>query len=67
MHSEKKRLTRSSSDKVVAGVLGGIAEHYNIDALWLRIGMAAAVLFSSGLFILAYFVTALIMPKLKKQ
>ena len=63
MHSEKNRLTRSSSDKVVAGVLGGIAEHYSIDALWLRIGVAVATLFTSGLFVIGYIVAAIIMPR----
>jgi phage shock protein C len=33
-----RRLYRSSSDKRIAGVLGGIAEFFQIDAPWVRLG-----------------------------
>jgi len=41
-----KRLYRSSSNKVIGGVCGGIAEFFGIDATWVR--LAAAVLAAIG-------------------
>ena len=62
MSSEKKRLTRSSSDKMVAGVLGGIAEHYNLNITWLRIGVLFAFFCTAGAVFLAYLAAIIIMP-----
>ncbi|MXX97557.1 MAG: PspC domain-containing protein [Rhodothermaceae bacterium] len=62
MSPEKKRLTRSSSDKMVAGVLGGIAEHYNLNITWLRIGVLFAFLCTAGTVFLAYLAAVIIMP-----
>ncbi len=58
-----KKLTRSQSDKMLYGVLGGIAQHYNLNARWLRIGVVVGAIFSSGLFIIAYVASIFIIPK----
>jgi len=63
MHPVKKSMTRSNSDKILSGVLGGIARHYNFQALWLRILFVVGTTVSAGLFILAYIAAAFIMPK----
>ncbi len=57
-----KRLYRSSSDCMIAGVCGGIAEYFNIDPTLVRLGW---VLFSAlgGSGVLAYIVAAIIIPK----
>jgi phage shock protein C len=34
-----RRLYRSSSDKRIAGVLGGLAEFFQIDSTWMRLGV----------------------------
>lgn len=39
-------LQRSTSDRMIAGVCGGIAEEYNIDATLVRLITAAIVLFT---------------------
>ncbi len=59
---EHKRLYRSPTDKKLAGVCGGIAEYFNIDATLVRL---AWVLFSlmGGGGLLAYIIAALIMPE----
>ena len=45
------RLTRSSSDRVIGGVAGGLAEYFSLDPLVVRIGVVVATLFSgAGLF-----------------
>jgi phage shock protein C len=59
--SSAKRLTRSDSDKMIAGVAGGIAEYFNIDAALIRIGfILITMLGGSGVF--AYFILWLIVP-----
>ena len=57
----EKKLYKSSSDKKLAGVCGGIAEYFNIDSTLVRLGW---VLFSllGGSGLLAYIIAALIMP-----
>ena len=42
------RLWRSSSDKVIAGVLGGLAEKFDVPALLLRAVFVTLTIFSAG-------------------
>ena len=57
----EKKLYRSTSDKKICGVCGGIAKYLGIDPTIVRLIWAMLVLFAgSGL--LAYFVCALIIP-----
>jgi len=56
-----KRLYRSSSDKMLAGVAAGLAEYFSIDPVLTRVGFV--VLFLSGGFgILAYIVLWIVVP-----
>ena len=56
-----KKLYKSSTDKKLAGVCGGIAEYFNIDSTLVRLGWVVfCALGGSGL--LAYIIAALIMP-----
>ena len=57
----KEQLRRSTENKVIAGVCGGIAEYFGIDSTLVRLGW---VLFSllGGSGLLAYLIAALIMP-----
>ena len=57
-----KKLYRSVSDKKLAGVCGGIAEYFGLDATLIRVGWALVSLFA-GAGILAYIVCALIIPQ----
>mgnify|MGYP003100736613 FL=1 len=58
----EKKLYKSSTDKKLAGVCGGIAEYFNIDSTLVRLGW---VLFSllGGSGLLAYIIAAIIMPE----
>ena len=57
-----KRLTRSSSTKVIAGVAGGLAEYTGLDPVIFRIGfIALAVAGGSGL--LMYLLAWLVIPE----
>ena len=57
----EKKLYKSSTDKKLAGVCGGIAEYFNIDSTLVRLGW---VLFSllGGSGLQAYIIAAIIMP-----
>jgi phage shock protein PspC (stress-responsive transcriptional regulator) len=55
------KLTRSS-DRIIAGVAGGIAKYLNVDASIVRIITAAVVLFT-GVGPLLYIVAWLILPE----
>ena len=57
----EKKLYKSSTDKKLAGVCGGIAEYFNIDSTLVRLGWVVfSLLGGSGL--PAYIIAAIIMP-----
>lgn len=58
----KSRLTKSSSDKVIDGVCGGIAEFLNIDPVIIRL-IFVILVFINGFGILLYIILTIIMPK----
>ena len=60
--NEITALRRSSSDRVIAGVCGGIAEHFKIDAALLRLISLILILFG-GLSLWVYVILWLIIPK----
>ncbi len=56
-----KKLTKSTTDKKIAGVCGGIANYLNIDSTLVRLIWALFIcLAGSGL--LVYIIAALVMP-----
>jgi len=57
----EKRLYKSSIDKKLAGVCGGIAEYFGLDSTLVRIGYAALIVFA-GTGLLLYIICALVMP-----
>jgi phage shock protein PspC (stress-responsive transcriptional regulator) len=58
---ETRQLTRSETDKRIAGVAGGIAEYFAIDPILARIGFVIAGLMGWGL--LLYIVLWIVLPK----
>lgn len=57
-----KKLYRSNSNRMIAGVCAGIAEYFNIDPTIVRLAWAVfCILGGSG--ILAYIVAAIIIPE----
>jgi phage shock protein PspC (stress-responsive transcriptional regulator) len=56
-----RRLTRSSSDRLVAGVAGGLGRHFNVDPLAIRIAFVVLT-FAGGFGVLAYLVGLIAMP-----
>jgi phage shock protein C len=58
---ETKRITRSRTDRYVAGVAGGLAAYFGIDPLFIRIGMIVLTLFN-GFGAIVYLALWLIVP-----
>ena len=56
-----KRLHKSSTQKMVAGVCGGIGEYFNIDPTLIRLGFVA-LSFMSGGGLLVYILAAIVIP-----
>ena len=54
-------LTRSSTDKKIGGVAGGLARHLGVDPVLVRVGFAVSVLFS-GAGLIAYLVMLALVP-----
>lgn len=48
MAGKNKKLTRSSSDKVVAGICGGLAEWLGMDVTLVRLIYVLISIFSAG-------------------
>ncbi len=58
-----KKLYRSSEDRKLTGLCGGLAEYFNIDATLLRLGMIILII-GSGVFpgLVGYIIAAIITP-----
>jgi phage shock protein C len=56
------RLYRSRSDRMLAGVAGGVADRFDLDPAVVRIGWAILILPSGGIFLLIYIVMAIVVP-----
>jgi len=57
-----KRLYRSTRDKMIAGVCGGLAEYFDVDPTIVRL-IAVVLIFGWGSGLLAYLIAAIIVPK----
>lgn len=62
MTEEKKKLFRSTTDRKIAGVCGGVAEYLNVDptiirVLWAIFGLAV------GIGVVAYLVAWALIPE----
>ena len=58
----QKKLYRSKSNKMIAGVCGGLAEYLNIDVSIVRI-IWALITFTPGIGLLLYIICALVIPE----
>ena len=57
-----KRLYKSSTNRVLFGVCGGIGEYLNVDPTLVRL-IFAALIFGAGSGLMAYIIAAIIMPE----
>ena len=58
-----KRLYRSSTNYMLCGVCGGIAEYFNIDPTLGRLAWVILSVFGMGAGIFAHIVAAIIIPR----
>jgi len=58
----EKRLVRSSNEKMVAGVAGGLADYFDIDPVIVRLGFVALTLMN-GIGFVAYLILMVILPE----
>jgi phage shock protein C len=61
-----KRLYRSTENRMIAGVCGGIAEYFDIDPVIIRI-IAVILLFAGTAGFWAYIILWIIVPKNPEQ
>jgi len=57
------KLYRSSRDRKITGLCGGLSEYLNVDATLLRILLVVVTAFSGGTIIAVYIIAALVVPK----
>ncbi len=57
----EKRLYRSRSDRMIAGVCGGLGEYLGVDPVWLRL-FFVLLLFATGFGFWAYLILWIIVP-----
>lgn len=56
------KLTKSSYDKKLAGVCGGLAQYFDMDPTLVRVCCAVFTFFSVGTGLIIYIILAIIMP-----
>jgi len=59
----ERKLYRSRSDRMIAGVCGGIAEYFEIDPTFVRLLAALAAIVSFGAIAIAYVIMAIVVPE----
>jgi len=57
-----KKLYRSRSDRKIAGVCGGIAQHFDIDPVLVRV-LAVILLLCGSAGLLAYIILWIVVPE----
>lgn len=62
----REKLTKSKSDRMIAGVCGGIAEYFDVDPTLIRVAFVILAL-ANGLGILLYIILAIVMPEPKDK
>ena len=62
MSNQKRALRRSRSDRMLAGVCGGLAQFFGISAFWFRLGMVIAFIPGGVPGILIYLLLWLMIP-----
>ncbi len=64
MATTTRKLTRSSHDRMLAGVCGGLAEYFDIDPSLVRVGYVLLSMISAAFpGVLVYIILALMIPE----
>lgn len=59
-----KKLFRDPDDKFLGGVASGIAHYFNVDSIWIRLGLLA-LFFGGGFGIILYIILWVLLPEAK--
>lgn len=62
-----KKIYRSTTDRKISGLCGGLAEYWDYDSTIIRITLLALMLISNGLLIWLYFIAAFLIPERGKK
>ena len=57
-----KRIYRNQREKVIGGVCSGIAEYFDIDVAWVRLGFVLGA-FLDGVGVIAYLIAWIVFPR----
>jgi len=63
MSTDYKQLTRSTTDRMIAGVCAGLGEYLNIDPTVVRLLFVLGFFLSGGGVLVAYLIMAVIVPE----
>ena len=63
MNTEYKQLTRSTADRMIAGVCAGLGEYLNIDPTVVRLLFVLGFFLTGPGILIAYLIMAIIVPE----
>lgn len=63
MSASRTRFYLDKQNKKIAGVCAGIADYTGVDATWVRVGLVALTILTTGWFIAAYLIAAWAAPE----
>ncbi|MEQ9618161.1 MAG: PspC domain-containing protein [Deltaproteobacteria bacterium] len=67
MAEDVKKLYRSRTDRMIAGICGGLGEMFSIDSTLIRLIFALIALFTAGTAILVYVLGWIIIPEASQE
>ncbi|MBX9189964.1 PspC domain-containing protein [Bacteroides sp. K03] len=67
MMSNERKLTRSRSDRMLAGVCGGLAQFFGLDTSLVRIAYAILTIFTAFAGVPVYILMWIIIPEEKNR
>ncbi len=59
-----KKLFRDGDDKMLGGVAAGVAHYFNVDTIWIRLGLLA-LFFGGGFGVILYIILWILLPEAK--
>jgi phage shock protein C len=59
----EKKLYRSRSDSMIAGVCGGLGEYLNVDPVWIRLGFVLLLVGGASVGFWAYIILWIVVPQ----
>lgn len=67
MAEKVRKLYRSSNDKMLAGICGGLGEMFSVDSTMIRLVVAALALFTLGTAVVVYILGWIIIPEGRQE